>query len=55
MKRQAGYVLPLLLISLFTVTMLWAVDIPDLDQRMNQARIDKTGQARDEARQALIA
>ena len=55
MKQQSGYVLPLMLISLFAATMLWGVDVSGLGQRIRQAQVDATRQALVEARQALIA
>ncbi|MCB1893653.1 MAG: hypothetical protein H6945_03390 [Zoogloeaceae bacterium] len=55
MRRQRGFVLPLLLAVLFTGVLLFGIDATDLRQDLDRARVEQTRRTLAEVRQALIA
>ncbi len=55
MRRQRGYILPLLLAMMFVGSLLWGIDFGRIELDLRQARIERTRQALAEARQGLQA
>jgi len=55
MRRQRGYLLPLLLATMFVGSLLWGIDFGRLELDLRKARIERTREALAEARQGLQA